>query len=300
MEDARFDRILDELVRMASGEVELRLNVGDSGDQWDALAFGINALTSELGYRQKLVESAHRQAEESDRAKGRFLASVTHEFRTPLTAILATADHLARTESEPAAEERALVRIRKNARQLLRLVEDIMDFARLGHDHFKAKPTEFSPREVVEGVLTGLEDQARAQGNALTFLGASSLPKRVEADASWLERILNNLLGNALKFTEHGQVTLGASWSLEGGMALMVFDVTDTGLGIPAEFQARLFTPFERADAVYASHIRGTGLGLSVARGLARATGGDLRLIESREKLGSRFEAKVCARLVEA
>jgi signal transduction histidine kinase/ActR/RegA family two-component response regulator len=226
--------------------------------------------------------AALRLAEQQSRVKSQFLATMSHEMRTPLHGILGVTRMLQEGEEAPAQEQLSL--IERAGEHLLRLINDVLDVSKLEAGHLRLSPGPFDLRQLLEEVLSLSAPAAREAGLVL----ASRLRLRekciVHGDAARVRQVLHNLVGNAIKFTEVGTVTVLAGY--RRGRARIT--VEDTGVGISAEEVPRIFDAFHQADGSFSRRFGGTGLGLSIARELAHAMGGDLVCLR-REGGGSRF-----------
>ena len=228
---------------------------------------------------------ARRTVEAANRAKSDFLATMSHELRTPLNAMLGYTELLAMglpvPIPEPAREH--VTRIGLSARHLLQIIEEILSFSRMeaGREIVDSAPVDLA--ELVREVSAIIEPLA--QGKGLRFeTDAGDIPVRLQTDGRKLRQILVNLLGNAVKFTDEGEVEL----SVTERNGELLFRVRDTGIGIAPEHAERLWEPFWQADQSNRRKAGGTGLGLAVSRRLARLLGGDL-LVESTPGEGSTF-----------
>ena len=262
----------------------------------------VRALHQRQEYLARLVDQrtaelveARDQAQAANRAKSVFLANMSHELRTPLNAILGFS-HLLRATSVYPEERTQLNIINRSGEHLLTLINDVLDLAKIeaGKQELTIETCELA--SLVENVVEMLRVRADGHKLSLTWVPSASLPRYVRADASKLRQVLINLLGNAIKFTEAGAVTLrlDASKPDGDGRVRLRFEVEDTGVGIPPEQQARIFEPFVQSGKPSAQ--QGTGLGLTITRHYVEMMGGTLTL-ESTPGRGSRFTVEVPAEL---
>jgi signal transduction histidine kinase len=226
-----------------------------------------------------------QQAQAADRAKGRFLATMSHELRTPLTALAGYNELLADQVIGPMSEPQLdiLERMRSVTTHLSAMIEEILAFTSLEEGRETVRPTEFLAEDLVRAALAVVEPLAEQKALRLHVqLPFTSL--RMTSDIDKARQILVNLLGNAVKFTDAGAVTLRLSRS---GRSVR-FDVADTGIGIAADDLPRLFRPFAQVDTGLTRRHGGTGLGLYISRRLAALLGGHIE-VESRPGAGSTF-----------
>jgi len=239
-------------------------------------------ISARIASEDALVE-ARARAEAANEAKSRFLATVSHEFRTPLNGILGMADLL--TDTGPDAEQATYVAaLRTSGEALLALVDDILDFAKVEAGKLELVAEPFDMVQLVETVAELMAPRAQAKGLELAAHIEPTLPARLVGDRDRLRQVLLNLVGNAVKFTEAGGV--GLSLARVGDR--LEITVADTGPGIPADRLDTIFGEFEQLDHGAAAGQAGTGLGLAIVRRLARLMGGEVRA-ESRFGEGATF-----------
>jgi len=263
------------------------------------------ALQAQAGLRHEELEqlvaartadllAATERAEAAARAKAEFLANMSHEIRTPLTAMLGYSDLLLDPQLQPEEVASHVRTIRRNGMHLLAILNDILDLSRIEAGCMTIESVECSPLEILGEVVDLLRLRAQEKKLSLSIEAEGALPVRISSDPTRLRQVLVNLVGNALKFTSEGGVTLGARLELEPGATSgrLAFSVRDTGIGMNQEQLDRLFQPFVQADASTTRRFGGTGLGLVISRRLARMLGGDVT-VSSSEGQGSTFTLSV-------
>ncbi|WP_414431968.1 ATP-binding protein [Alcanivorax sp. IL2] len=255
-------------------------------DEIGALAEDFNAMVDSINHAQTQLADARRQAEEASQTKSQFLANISHEIRTPMTAILGYTELLRDGSLSQADQNRYLTIIQQNGDALLALINDVLDLSRIEAGQLHNEQRLFSVTELLDEVVDSLQLRAQEKQIDLGLNYLSAMPMTVCGDAFRLRQILVNLVGNAVKFTEEGQVQVRASWS-EVEQQLQV-SVEDSGIGISDAEQQKIFQPFSQADASHSRRYTGTGLGLSIARQLARSQGGDISVFSELNK-GSHF-----------
>ncbi len=233
-------------------------------------------------------------AQAATQAKSEFLANMSHEIRTPMTAILGFAEML-RSEGDlskaPPARIEAIDTVLRNGEHLLRLINDILDLSKIEAGRFGVEQTACYPVEVVADVQDLVEIRARAKNLAFRVEYTGSVPETIQSDATRLRQILVNLIGNAIKFTDAGSVTLRVTQRDDAGRTMLEFAVIDTGVGISPDKLDAVFQPFTQAEQ-HGGRYGGTGLGLTISRELARLLDGQIT-VETEMGRGSTFRLRV-------
>jgi signal transduction histidine kinase len=239
------------------------------------------------------LRDATARAQAAARVKSEFLANMSHEIRTPLTAMLGNADLLLDPLLQPADVAEHARTIRRNGTHLLAILNDILDLSRIEAGRMTVESVTCSPAGLMHDVADMLRARARQKGLRLVVRQEGRLPATIRTDPTRLRQILVNLCGNAIKFTEAGEVCLTARLAdAEGAAPLLEFIVSDTGIGLGHEALGRLFRPFEQADSTTTRRFGGSGLGLAISRRLAHLLGGDVTAA-SRPGAGSAFTLRI-------
>jgi PAS domain S-box-containing protein len=252
---------------------------------------GVHGLAEDVTDQNEMrreLERTRRAAEEANAAKSLFLANMSHEVRTPLTSVLGAAEILAEGDLGPG--DQALVAIiQRSAAKLHRLVNDILDVSRLEAGKLDVQETVISLREVAADAITWAGPLAHKEGLTFTWDLDATLPEHVYGDAMRISQVLTNLLGNAMKFTEHGEVRLCVRTArLHEHAAHVCFSVEDSGIGIATDQMDSVFESFTQADTSATRKYGGAGLGLAISQELVQLMGGTLTATSS-QGVGSTF-----------
>lgn len=226
------------------------------------------------------LKIAREEAQAASEAKSQFLANMSHEIRTPMTAILGFADLLADEFTKldsPAICVDYINTVKRNGEHLLSIINDILDISKIEANKMELERIDASPAQIVEEVMSLMRSKAIEKGISITSILNNNLPDVILSDPTRIRQILMNLVGNAIKFTEKGSVTLESSF-IESPHPHLRFAIRDTGIGMTPEQVARLFTAFSQADATTSRRFGGSGLGLQISKRLADMLGGDVHV----------------------
>lgn len=248
----------------------------------------LHAYSQEIMRANKELAIARDQALENSRLKSEFLATMSHEIRTPLNAVIGMAELLLETPLSPEQREYSEI-VRESAQVLLTLINDILDFSKIEAGKLELEEIDFEPLQVIEGAVEIFTAKAREKNLSLMAEISPEIPPILCGDPVRLKQVLINLIGNAVKFTDTGEVLVRAEIKEQTVEDLLLYvEVKDTGIGLSASARERLFQPFTQADGSTTRQYGGTGLGLAISKRIVEMMGGEIG-VESTEGKGSTF-----------
>jgi signal transduction histidine kinase/CheY-like chemotaxis protein len=243
-----------------------------------------------ISFESRLIKSK-QQAEQANREKSTFLANMSHEIRSPISAIMGFADLLMLPNQSEAERLQWSQRIKHNGQHLLRLINDILNLAKVESGQFNLENNQVDFLEFVSDIEVTNRASARDKNLEFNLSLETPVPEKFVTDSTRLRQILNNLIGNAVKFTESGHIQIKTGYMKNAGY--LYFDVEDSGPGMSEKESALIFQPFVQANTAHSKKFGGTGLGLALSMKLARLLGGDLELLYTAPGKGSKFRVLI-------
>lgn len=243
--------------------------------------------------RTELLDIARSEALQASEAKSQFVANTSHELRTPLGAIIGFIDLIASSNSSNDEKKQYIEVIKRNANQLLQIVNEVLDLSKIEAEKLQVEKDNINLHDLMEDIRLLMSLKSDDKGLTFKIIKKESLPQMIYTDPLRLKQILVNLIGNAIKFTEAGEVRVTIDTVQENDKKYLIFDIKDTGLGIDPEYDKDLFKPFSQADTTSIRKFGGTGLGLSLSQKLSSLLNGELMLLHSTPGRGSTFRLKI-------
>jgi len=281
-------RVEVERMRKDGRRIQVRLSAAAVKAAADGALVALYEDISDRKAAEEAMRAARDLAERVARARSAFLANMSHEIRTPMNAVLGFVELVLDTELAP-EQRRALELVRTSSEALLTILNDILDYSKIEAEHLELESIPFDLPKVVHATATLLAVRAREKHLELTVDVPPDVPQMVRGDPTRVRQVLMNLIGNAIKFTEQGEVDVSASVLQRDGVGAAVqFRVRDTGIGISEEQLGTIFQEFTQADASMTRRYGGTGLGLAISRRLVALMGGELAVTSAVDR-GSEF-----------
>ncbi len=300
--DEQLRHLLYTVKALRRGDFSARLPIGQEGIIAEIGEVINDIIEHNENMANNLIE-ATQEVVKANLAKTHFLANISHEIRTPMSAILGFTELLQNPNQTVEERMQCISTIHRNGKQLLALIDEILDISKLEAGHLHIENLECDVVSLINETKSLLYFQTERKGLDFKFVFESKVPTVMMTDPVHIRQIIMNVVGNAIKFTEKGSVKVFICWTdstFEYGKGQLKIKVTDTGVGIDDAHLERLFQPFAQVDSSMTRKFGGTGLGLTLSRQLARALGGDVQLLHSKLGVGSTFEITIEAQIKES
>ena len=262
----------------------------------------LDLVNTQLSIEKLRAEAMASEAQAATTAKSEFLANMSHEIRTPMTAILGFTETISERLSEQVSNDQdvtVIETIMRNGRHLLSVINDILDLSKIESGKMDIELVVCNPSEVINEAITLIDTRNKESVVGLNSQFKGQIPKLIRTDPTRLRQILINLLGNAVKFTESGSVTLITTFDGHRDKPVLIFDVIDTGIGMSDDQVRRLFRPFSQADTSTTRRYGGTGLGLTLSKHFAEMLGGELEVVRTQIGHGTHFRFTLTPSIVK-
>jgi signal transduction histidine kinase/ActR/RegA family two-component response regulator len=279
---ARIERVAQHAGSYANGGPVSGSSFVEGNDEIARLDEALRLMAETISKREAELRSALRDAEAASRAKSDFVATMSHEMRTPLNGVIGMSELLLESPLSEAQREYAHT-MQTSSRLLLGVINDILDFSKITAGKLAIESNDIELQSLVASVVGVFSAEARQKGLIVSTLVAPDVPRAVRGDELRLRQILTNVVGNAVKFTAEGAVTVTvtAAGAASADRVPVTFEIADTGIGVPASMTDAIFEPFQQVDASKTRRYGGTGLGLTISRRLAELMGGSIALREA-------------------